>query len=153
MPIFSQSSKDKLATCHPDLITIFNWVVKYYDCTVDCGYRPQVDQDRFFNENKSKVKYPTIHNCKPSFAADVYPYVSGRVNYGNTPEEENQCRDFAGFVLCVSIFLFESKRITHKLRRGVDWNGNFDVKDQSFKDVCHFELIPNDGETLNYQPV
>jgi peptidoglycan L-alanyl-D-glutamate endopeptidase CwlK len=150
MPQFSPISRANLDSCHQDLITLFNYVVTMYDCTVDCGYRTRAKQHQFFTEGKSKVDYPTVHNSRPSFAVDVYPYVSGKANYGNTPEEENQCRDFAGFVLCASLVLFAQGLITHCLRRGVDWNGNFDVKDQSFKDVCHFELIPNPGESLHY---
>ena len=48
MPKFSKSSLEKLATCHIDLQTLFNEVIKTFDCIVTEGYRNQEDQEKAF---------------------------------------------------------------------------------------------------------
>jgi len=42
---------------------------------------------------------------------------------------------FAGYVLGVAEIL------GIKIRWGGDWNGNFDLKDQNYYDLPHFEVI------------
>ena len=75
MPKFGTKSIERLNTCHPDLIAVFNEVIKYYDCTVTCGYRGEEDQNKAFDEGRSKARYPKgKHNKNPSIAVDVYPY-------------------------------------------------------------------------------
>ncbi len=39
MPEFSNTSKARLATCHPDIQEVMNEVIKYFDCTILEGYR------------------------------------------------------------------------------------------------------------------
>ena len=39
MPKFSQRSKDRLNTCHEDLVRLFTEVIKHYDCTILEGQR------------------------------------------------------------------------------------------------------------------
>ncbi len=39
MPMFSTKSKERLATCHPSLILLFEEVVRTTDCTIIEGYR------------------------------------------------------------------------------------------------------------------
>ena len=45
MPSFSKISKERLETTHPDLQTLFNYVVKYFDCSIICGYRDKKAQN------------------------------------------------------------------------------------------------------------
>ena len=74
MPLFSQTSKARLSTAHPDLQRLFNEVVKHWDCTIVCGHRGKEEQDKAFAEGKSKVKWPNgRHNKLPSLAVDVMP--------------------------------------------------------------------------------
>src|SRR3972149_4230990 len=75
MPKFSKSSLDQLATCHLKLQELFNEIIKTYDCKVLEGHRNQADQDRAFNEGRSKLRFPNgNHNRLPSLAVDVYPF-------------------------------------------------------------------------------
>jgi peptidoglycan L-alanyl-D-glutamate endopeptidase CwlK len=145
MPVFSQVSHDKLAKAHPDLITLFNHVIKYYDCTIADSYRTKALQEQYFNEGKSKIHYPTVHNTKPSNAVDVYPYETTGVDFGKL-----QSAYFAGWVMGIARMLFERGLMTHQIRCGADWNKNNDVDDNSFWDAGHFEIIPNDGDVFNY---
>lgn len=129
MPSFGKSSQDKLATCDPRLQKVFNEVVKYFDCTVIEGHRGEEAQNKAFAEGKSKLKYPQgKHNKIPSLAADVLPYP---IDWNDT----NRMRYFAGFVVGIAATM------GIKLRWGGDWNQNTELKDNSFNDLPHFELV------------
>ena len=128
MPRFGRRSRKNLETCHEDLQELFNEVIKYFDCTVIQGHRGKEEQNKYFDEGKSKVKYPNgRHNANPSNAVDVVPYP---IDWKDT----DRMYYFAGFV----------KGIAYKMgipiRWGGDWNDNTEVKDTNFKDLPHFEL-------------
>ena len=129
MPSFGKSSQDKLATCDPRLQKVFNEVIKYFDCTVIEGHRGEEAQNKAFAEGKSKLKYPQgKHNKTPSLAADVLPYP---IDWNDT----NRMRYFAGFVVGIAATM------GIKIRWGGDWNQNTELKDNSFNDLPHFELV------------
>ena len=129
MPSFGKSSQDKLATCDPRLQKVFNEVIKHFDCTVIEGHRGEEAQNKAFAEGKSKLKYPQgKHNKTPSLAADVLPYP---IDWNDT----NRMRYFAGFVVGIAATM------GIKLRWGGDWNQNTELKDNSFNDLPHFELV------------
>ena len=128
MPRFGSRSRKNLNTCHEDLQELFNEVIKFFDCTVIQGHRGEEEQNKYFKEGKSKVKYPNgRHNANPSNAVDVVPY---HIDW----EDTDRMYYFAGFV----------KGIAYKMgipiRWGGDWNDNTEVKDTNFKDLPHFEL-------------
>lgn len=128
MPTFSKSSFDKLKTTHPDLQRLFQEVVKHYDCTILCGHRSQADQEQALKEGKSKLDWPNSpHNTEPSRAVDVAP----------CPIDWNNIKafyHFAGFVRGIACQLGIS------LTWGGDWDSDFDLNDQKFNDLPHFEL-------------
>lgn len=75
MPKFSNSSKDKLKTCHPILQCIMNEAIKAYDFTILCGYRGESAQNKAYEKGNSKLKFPkSKHNKIPSLAVDIAPY-------------------------------------------------------------------------------
>ena len=129
MPKFGKSSQARLETAHPNLQEIFNEVVKKIDCSVLEGYRGKEKQDKYFNQGKSKVKYPNgRHNKLPSLAVDVTPYP---VDWN---DRERQTL-FAGYVLGVA------SQMGYNLRWGGDWDNDFAVADNRFDDFPHFEII------------
>lgn len=129
MPAFGKDSQEKLATCDPRLQKVFNEVIKHFDCTVIEGHRGEAAQNKAFAEGKSKLKYPQgKHNKTPSLAADVLPYP---IDWNDT----NRMRYFAGFVVGIAATM------GIKLRWGGDWNQNTELKDNSFNDLPHFELV------------
>ena len=137
MPKFSKRSRGRLDTCHPRLITLFDQVIKSYDCTILEGYRGKQAQDEMLRSGRSKLNYPkSKHNSSPSLAVDVVPYP---INWQNT----ERMRHFAGFVFGVASVM------GIRLRWGGDWDGDVmttdnGLRDQSFMDLPHFELIPED---------
>jgi len=128
MPKFGSKSKQRLSTCHEDLIDLFNEVIKYFDCSVLEGHRNEEDQNKYFEEGKSKVKFPKgKHNASPSNAVDVVPYP---VDWNDT----DRMYYFAGIVKGIAATM------EINIRWGGDWNNDTQVKDTKFKDLPHFEL-------------
>lgn len=119
MPSFSQSSKDKLATCHSDLQRLFSEVISKYDCSVLEGHRTMERQKELFREGKSKT-LGSNHLSVPSNAVDVMPYP---IDWDDT---EGQ-RVFANHVY----------QIAMDLDIRVRWGGEF----KNFYDAPHWELI------------
>ena len=128
MPSFSQTSKDRLATCDARLQRVFNEVIKYFDCTVVQGHRGQAEQDAAFAAGKSQLKWPNgNHNSMPSKAIDVIPYP---IDWS----DRERMTLFAGFVMGIA------QGMGIDIRWGGDWNENTKVKDNSFDDLPHFEV-------------
>lgn len=135
MPRFSDRSRAILETCHPDLQRVFNEVVKHVDCTVLVGARGKIDQEKAFSEGRTKLHWPkSKHNKDPyrnpnySLAVDVAPYP---INWADTA----RFYYFAGFVLGVA------SQMGIKLRFGGDWDKDFQLNDNRFDDLDHFELV------------
>ncbi len=129
MPQFGKRSKDNLNTCHPDLQRLFNEVVKHWDCSIICGHRTEEDQNKAFHEGKSKLQFPqSKHNSYPSKAVDVVPYP---VDW----QDRDRFYHFAGIVVGIAT------QMNIKIRWGGNWDGDFQVKDENFMDLPHFELV------------
>jgi len=125
---FGKKSKERLSTCDKKLQKVFNEVIKYVDCSVLEGTRTKETQDKYYEEGKSKFKYPgSNHNSSPSRAADVTPYPV------DWKDRERQTL-FAGFVIGIA------KGMGINLRWGGDWDMDFQVNDNKFDDFPHFEL-------------
>ena len=132
MPKFGRKSMERLATCDVRLQKVFNEVIKYYDCTVTCGYRGEEDQNKAFDEGRSNAKFPKgKHNNSPSTAVDIYPYPVDFKNF-------DRLSHFAGFVLGIA------NSMGIKLRWGRDWHQEFWTKKKDttkLRDYPHFELV------------
>jgi peptidoglycan L-alanyl-D-glutamate endopeptidase CwlK len=136
MPSFSKESLSKLSTCHIDLQVLFFEVIKHFDCKVLEGYRAEIDQNKAFDEGKSKLKFPYgKHNSLPSNAIDVCPYP--------VPDWKNirNFLYFGGFVMGLACKLKDEGKISHSIRYGGDFDMDNDVTNQKFVDAVHFELI------------
>jgi len=130
VPTFSQRSITVLRTAHPDLRRLANEVVKEFDCTPIWAFRDKATQNSFHDRGVSKVRWPdSKHNSLPSLAIDLYPYIDGVVF------DERTCLYFAGFVMGTAA------RLSISIRCGADWDTDWDTNDQTFNDICHFELI------------
>lgn len=137
---YGKKSKKCFSQLHSDLQLIFETVLKDRDHTLTEGYRPEERQNEMFDKGLSKLKFPNSkHNTIPSMAVDAWPFVDGDISFDN-----RQCYYFAGYVLAVADHLYKTGRISHLLRWGGDWDRDNNIKDQSFNDLGHFELIkPN----------
>ena len=128
MAKFGTLSEKHLRTCDPRLQILFREVVQTYDCTILVGHRGQEDQDKAVREGNSKVSWPNgRHNSKPSMAVDVAPHP---IDWKNA----KRFYHFAGYVQG------KASEMGIKLRWGGDWDRDFDLDDQDFMDLVHFEL-------------
>jgi len=128
MASFGAQSRIRLNSCHPDLIRLFDEVVKNYDCTILCGHRGEEEQTKAFNEGRSKVQFPNSrHNSLPSMAVDV-------MRYPIDWEDRIRMYHFAGYVLGVA------NSLGINIRWGGDWDSDLDFEDNKFFDAPHFEL-------------
>ena len=134
MPAFSKTSRERLETCHPDLVRLFERVIQTWDCTILCGHRGREEQERLFRENKTKARWgQSLHNSLPSHAVDVWPYPIAWL-------DGDRARVFAGYVLGVA------QEMGIPLRWGGDWYHELRVvpsekrRRHTFDDLPHFEL-------------
>lgn len=143
MPFFSNTSKRRLRTCHPDLQVLMKWVIQFIDITIVWGYRGKESQNEAFRNGFSKKKYPgSKHNItiivgkikKPeSKAVDAVPCP---VDWENVA----RMRFFAGIIIGIAIWLKQTGRMKYCIRWGGDWDSDTVLKDQRFDDLAHFEL-------------
>jgi peptidoglycan LD-endopeptidase CwlK len=153
MATYGKTSLKALNTCHLDLITLFQEVVKVFDNSIIYGNRSVSVQFELFKQGRTltngqwiitdKKKIVTYkdgktnlsnHNYIPSRAVDVLPYPL------DWDDVERMCY-FAGYVMSIAIQLKKNGKIIHDIKWGADWNRNTQIKDESFKDYCHFEII------------
>jgi len=137
----SNTSKERLETCHPDLILITETAIKA--CPVDFGvaqgHRSVEQQYEYFLQGKSRIDGKTKkgkHNYNPSMAEDIYAYVNGKAVWGGA-----SMIFVAAYFTATADRLYDEGKITHKIR----WGGNWDIDgeiltDQSFDDQPHLEL-------------
>lgn len=132
MPTFSAESEAKLQTCDVRLQDVFHEVIKVVDCTVQTGHRGEEEQEKAFQEGRSKLHYPNgNHNATPSNAVDVAPYpVDWNIN---DPAVRVKWLELAYAVRTVAQYLGV------KLRHGADWNRN-GAFDDAFADWPHWEI-------------
>ena len=136
MPKYSKTSLKRLRECHEDLQIVFMEVIKYFDCTIICGRRGRIFQNKAFVRGFSKLKYPfSKHNKLPkSEATDSVPYPIQWYNI-------NRMRFFAGFVLGIAAVLYAQGKIKHRIRCGIDWDMDTELRDQRFNDLPHYEIV------------
>ena len=127
MVAFSQTSKTRLETCHPDLQKLFNAVNTSWPCTIISGQRTPEEQQALVSSGASK-RLDSMHVRSPSCAVDVTP---DPLDWKDT----TRFYYFGGFVLGIA----ESMGI--RVKWGGDWDGDMQIKDQNFNDLVHFELI------------
>jgi peptidoglycan L-alanyl-D-glutamate endopeptidase CwlK len=122
----NKTSREKLATCHPNLIRLAIAVNNVYPIQCICGYRNDTDQEKAFKEGKSRLKPgESKHNKKPSLAADFVPDPDRNaktLDWNDQDEFEKMCLTFEQV----------ADELDIKIRFGRDF---------SFKDYPHIELV------------
>ena len=128
MPNFGKKSQERLNTCGPRLVELFEEVVEHFDCSVIQGYRDEAEQNKAFEGGFSKLKYPKgSHNKYPSLAVDIAPYP---IDW----KDRDRFHLFAGFVKGIA------SQMGLNIRWGGDWNSDTHTKDNNFDDLPHFEV-------------
>jgi len=133
MASYSQSSKDRLSTVHVDLQTLFNEVIKHYDCTIVSGLRTAEEQAKLYAQGRTEpgniVTYKDGYEKKSKHqggnAVDVIPYPSGY-------KDVDEMIKFSGFVLGVATML----KVEGKMNNNIEWGGDW----RNFSDKPHFQI-------------
>ena len=138
MPKFSGVSEQRLVTCDVRLQRLFREVVASFDCVVLCGERGQDEQSEAVRSGKSQTPWPkSKHNVVPpetlSKAVDVGPF--DRPDRPVDWQDRERITLFAGFVLGVA------RGLGISVRWGGDWDRDTVLKDNSFDDLVHYELV------------
>lgn len=153
MPKFSKSSLRKLNTCHPDLITLFIYVVQHFDCKILCGHRTISEQFKLYKQGRKLInkKWTIVnkrnivtykdgknnkskHNFNPSLAVDVISYPIPRW------KDLEIFYYFAGFVKGYATMLKAYGAIENNIIFGGDWDDDTNLYDQTFMDLVHFQI-------------
>lgn len=135
MPQFSRRSKERLDTCHPDLIRWAEALILDLDFTVLYGYRDKWAQNEAFRLNRTTKRWPySLHNKRPSLAVDLAPY----------PVDWH---DKARFAYFAGYGIGKAEQMGLTIRWGGDWNCNTFTMDERLIDMPHFELVIRKGIT------
>ena len=130
-------SKIELSTVRRNLKRVMDHALStgIIDMSAIQGRRPKNEQNKYFNEGRSKVKWPNSkHNVANltdlASGIDVAPNVNG-ISWNKL-----HCCVMAGVILSSAHFLGVKIR----------WGGNWDmdrepITDQDFQDLVHFELV------------
>lgn len=146
MAKFSKKSQALLDQVHPDLQFVLNYAIQIMDFTIlDSTIRTKEQQEQFIKEGKSKTlnskhikKYFSIYDAEYSSAVDIIPYFS--------KEPHNDWNDLQEFCLLAGIILGVAKICKDEgfIHSIIKWGGkwsNEKIKDNSFVDMPHFEII------------
>ena len=130
---YSSRSKQRLSTCHPDLVLLFTEALADPACPSDIsileGFRGRERQNQMKAEGKSQLGWPlSRHNEVPSMAVDAAPYVGG-VSW-----DWDHYHPLAKHLKATWKRLQTEGRVSpsHRLLWGGDW--------KSFKDGPHWQL-------------
>lgn len=130
MAKLSDASIKKLATCDADLQLVIKAAIDFMDFTVLCGHRTNEEQEILFKQGLTKARAgESKHNVFPSRAVDLAPY----------PVDFN---DSSRYYYLAGTIMTLASRLGIKMRFGGDWNMDKSFKDEAFKDLGHFELMP-----------
>lgn len=129
MPSFGDRSKRNLETCDRRLQEVAYEAIKYRDFTVTEGHRGMEAQNAAFHAGLSKLKWDlSKHNQIPSKAVHFVPF----------PIDWNDLDRFyflGGFVVAIG------EKVSITIRWGGDWDMDGEIRDQTFDDLAHYELI------------
>lgn len=136
MPSFGINSRNNLYTCDIRLITLAEEVVQFHDCSCIEGWRNEEKQNRYVYEKKSQVSWPFGKHNHVDMKGNPSSLAMHLVPYPNLDwEDRERFYYFGGFVLGLARGLFIP------IRWGGDWDRDHDFADQTFDDLCHFELV------------
>jgi len=136
---FGKRSKRTLNTCHNDIQKICNEAIKHYNFSIIEGTRTLERQQKLFAEGRSKldgINKKSKHQSSPSMAIDTAPYP---IRWSGKKHKERWYY-LMGIIQSIANRLYNQGEITHKIRKGIDWDKDNDFNDQTFDDLPHWEL-------------
>lgn len=150
---FGSASQRRLNTCDYKIQEICNEAIKIINFSVITGHRTKEKQD-FLYPKYTKLKWPHgKHNSFPSRAIDIAPYIPpyGAIFGGSTQVDQlshsqnvskEKVRAFVhkSYARLIGVIEAVAAQKNIPIRVGMDWDGDFDMLDQDFDDLGHWEL-------------
>jgi len=143
MAQFSEKSKERIATLHPDLQRILHRAIKITDFAVLDGLRDGTAQTKAVIEKRSKVNYPKSRHNRSKCEDGTYDYTkSDAVDIAPWPIKWPDIRKqttmeyvkrMGAFYQLAGVILATAHALNIKLR----WGGTF----KNFFDGPHFERV------------
>jgi len=135
---FGRASRARLATLHPTLQMLMIESIKVMDFSITCGYRDEEAQNIAFEEGASTKQWPdSKHNQEPSIAVDIAPWDPNLRNGKGGIDWQNTDR----FILLAGIVKGIAHMANVPIRWGGDWDSDEFIRDHSFIDMPHIELV------------
>ena len=130
---YSSRSRNKLQTCHDDLIILMMAALDDPECPCDItileGHRGEERQNQMVAEGKSQLPWPrSRHNAMPSMAVDIAPYIDG-ISWDWAHYEP-----LAAHIKTVWQRLLMDDKVSGQYR--LEWGGDW----RSFRDGPHWQL-------------
>ena len=126
-----KNSAARLKKAHPLLQQLFNAVAAKTPIMILDSQRGRAAQELAFRQGHTKVHFGnSAHNWSPSVALDVVPL----------PLDWHDTKPF--ITLGKTFVIPTAKELKIPIRWGGDWDGDGDMKDQTFVDLPHYELTP-----------
>lgn len=155
MPVFGTESRRNLDTLDTRLRLICYRIIEFYDFKVTSGWRGQEQQDGLVRAGLSRLRWPdSKHNyhrvehgrvVPQSKAMDVVPWFPDppNVRYPGLylAETQERAEALAHFHILAGIVMATAVGMSSPVRWGGDWDRDWNLRDQSFDDLGHFELI------------
>ena len=127
--VWSKTSRGRLVHLNPRLRDLMDDVLQVCDCTIISTYRDETEQNELHRTGKSQLRYPeSKHNAYPALAVDVAAYP---IDW----KDRERATLFAGLVLGMAA----ARGLA--LRWGGDWDRDWQVNDNGFDDLWHFEIV------------
>jgi len=114
----------------PELKALADLVLEItpFDVALTEGHRGEAKQMAAFLDEKSKLKWPdSKHNSYPSLAMHLDPFP---IRY----------EKYLKYYLLAGVVHVAAKDLGVEIRWGGDWDSDFDMTDQQFNDLAHYEL-------------
>jgi peptidoglycan L-alanyl-D-glutamate endopeptidase CwlK len=132
---YSKRSLDRLNSCHPDLQKILKEAIKHYDITIIEGIRSKERQEELVRTGKSKTM-----NSMHIDQGDGHSHAVDCALYPIDWSDRERFVFLQGYLKGLADAMLERGEITHRLRLGVDWDSDGNIKEHSFFDGPHVEI-------------
>lgn len=151
MPQFGKKSEALLEQLSDPLVAVARAGIKIIDFSIIYTYRGEELQNSLVASGNSKTPWPqSKHNRLPSEAFDFAPYpidwpqeseLRMGVKDGDLKAIRHYIKATNRFYLVAGILISCAAELGVPVRWGGDWDGDFDIFDQTFDDIGHLELL------------
>ena len=154
MASFGERSRERMTGVHIDMCRVAEEVVREYDCTVpyNGGHRIMEIQNELYPAFSKKQWPYSFHNCT-IVRSTPGGYISEPLSLGLDLVPYHQTlphidwKDVEGFYHFSGYVRAKADSMGIPIIWGGDWDGDYDLDDQEFYDLGHFQLDIHNNST------